>query len=202
MKKIILVLFCFATAFVGNAKTLDCKFSLNQEGECVISDTIDIRVSRSECYRIIKGWIYTIPSVSIDFKKDVKNDSLAMSDVFYSEKRYNTFSGTYTNNLSATYEFKIMDDKLFYRISGLSLVKAYSGAGTYQNKLPVAERVTKIQKAEAEKKLIENDKTLSKADKRDKIEEQDEILADAEVLATCYDKLYERLRLLFGQLNW
>ena len=200
MKRYFIGLFLMVYAIGLNAQ--DYKFKAGKDGNCEIIDTISINVSESDCYRIIKEWLYTISCVSLSFSNEVKDKSLSFNNIFYTEKRYNSFSGTYTNNLEINCDMKIENGKLIYHLYDMSLIKAYSGYGADTHKLPVAERIFKIDRAKNEILRLNADKSLSKAERRDALEEQEEILKDVEVLAKCYDVLMARIDNLKKMVQW
>lgn len=191
---------CVFTTLTVNAQNY--KFKVDKEGNCDITDTISINVTKPDCYRIIKEWLYTISCVSLSFSNEKKNESLTFHNVFYTQKRYNSFSGTYSDNLSIDCDMKIENGKLIYHIYNITLIKAYTGYGASLLKYPVAERIFKINMAKTEIERLNADKTIAKADKREAIEVQQSILNDEEVLAKCYDVLMERIANLQKMVQW
>ncbi len=202
MKRLIFGIICIVATVCANAQDVDYKFRTNQEGECEIIDSVEISVSNKDCYRIVKDWLYSISCVSLSFSNEKKGKSLTFNNVFYTEKRYNSFSGTYSNNLSINCDVKIENGKLYYRLYDMSLIKAYAGYGASAMNYPIAERIKKIEMAKKEKVRLQADEALSRSEKRDAIEEQDEILADAEILSKAYDVLFERIANLVSLIKW
>lgn len=203
MKKLLFVVLCFLSITTINAQeAADYKFTLDQDGECEINDTITIQVSKATCYRLIKSWIYASKNnIDLDIQKDVKDEELAFRNTFVIEKRFNSFAGEYSNNLETRWRFKLLDDgRLAYKIYHISLVKSYNVAVV--NKLPVAERINKINIAKQEIERINNDTKMSKSERRAAIEEQNATLEDAELLGKGYDVLQERLNAIVSQIHW
>ncbi len=203
MKKLLFVVLCFLSMATVNAQeTADYKFTLDQDGECEISDTITIQVSKATCYHLIKSWIYASKNnIDLDIQKDVKNEELVFRNTFVIEKRFNSFAGEYSNNLETRWRFKILDDgRLVYRVHHISLVKSYNVAVV--NKLPVAERINKINIAKQEIERINNDSKMSKSERRAALEEQNATIEDAELLGKGYDVLQERLNAIITQVHW
>ncbi len=203
MKKLLFAVLCFLSITTINAQeAADYKFTLDQDGECEISDTITIQVSKATCYRLIKSWIYASKNnIDLDIQKDVKDEELAFRNTFVIEKRFNSFAGEYSNNLETRWRFKLLDDgRLAYKIYHISLVKSYNVAVV--NKLPVAERINKINIAKQEIERINNDTKMSKSERRAAIEEQNATLEDAELLGKGYDVLQERLNAIISQIHW
>ncbi len=200
MKRFVLGILLLCAAFSSNAQ--DYKFPVNSAGNCEIIDTISINVSNGDCYRIIREWLYTVSCVSLSFSNEVKNKSLTFNNIFYTEKRYNSFSGSYSNNLEINCDMKIEDGKLIYRLYDMSLIKSYTGYGADTHKLPLSERIFKINRAKKEIARLNEDKTINKTERRDAIEDQQEILRDAEVLAKCYDVLMARFDNLKKMVQW
>ncbi len=203
MKKLLFVVLCFLSMATINAQeTADYKFTLDQDGECEISDTITIQVSKATCYHLIKSWIYASKNnIDLDIQKDVKNEELVFRNTFVIEKRFNSFAGEYSNNLETRWRFKILDDgRLVYRVHHISLVKSYNVAVV--NKLPVAERINKINIAKQEIERINNDSKMSKSERRAALEEQNATIEDAELLGKGYDVLQERLNAIITQVHW
>lgn len=204
MKRVFLALLCFLGVMQLNAQdeTIDYKFSLDKDGECEIVDTIVYDVSTPDCYKLIKDWLYKTANLSLSFTKQKKNEYLSFNNMFYVEKHYNSFSGAYSNNFMFDCDIRFEGNKLIYKLHNMYLVKSYSGYGITEKKLPVAERIHKIENAKVEIKRLQDDKNLSKTERRDAIEEQNEILADAEILAKCHDHLFKRLTDLIGMIKW
>ena len=203
MKKLLFMVLCFLSITTINAQeAADYKFTLDQDGECEIGDTITIQVSKATCYRLIKSWIYASKNnIDLDIQKDVKDEELAFRNTFVIEKRFNSFAGEYSNNLETRWRFKLLDDgRLAYKIYHISLVKSYNVAVV--NKLPVAERINKINIAKQEIERINNDTKMSKSERRAAIEEQNATLEDAELLGKGYDVLQERLNAIISQIHW
>ncbi len=200
MKRLIFGLLCVFSVLSVNAQ--DYKFKLDKDGNCEITDTMTINVTKSDCYRIVKEWLYTISCVSLSFSNEKKDESMTFNNIFYAQKRYNSFSGTYSDNLSIDCDITIENGRLIYHIYNITLIKAYSGYGASTLKYPVAERIFKINMAKKEISRLSADKTLSKADRRTAIEEQEAILEDTEVLAKCYDVLMERIANLQKMVQW
>ncbi len=203
MKKMLFVVLCFLCVTAVNAQEVaDYKFTLDQDGECEISDTITIQVSKATCYHLIKSWLYASKNnIDLDIQKDVKNEELAFRNTFVIEKRFNSFAGEYSNNLETRWRFKILDDgRLAYRIYHISLVKSFNVAVV--NKLPVAERINKINIAKQEIERINNDSKMSKSERRAALEEQNATIEDAELLGKGYDVLQERLNAIITQIHW
>ncbi len=200
MKRLIFGLLCVFSVLSVNAQ--DYKFKLDKDGNCEITDTMTINVTKSDCYRIVKEWLYTISCVSLSFSNEKKDESMTFNNIFYAQKRYNSFSGTYSDNLSIDCDITIENGRLIYHIYNITLIKAYSGYGASTLKYPVAERIFKINMAKKEISRLSADKTLSKSDRRTAIEEQEAILEDTEVLAKCYDVLMERIANLQKMVQW
>lgn len=200
MKRLIFGLLCVFSVLSVNAQ--DYKFKLDKDGNCEITDTMTINVTKSDCYRIVKEWLYTISCVSLSFSNEQKDKSMTFNNIFYAQKRYNSFSGTYSDNLSIDCDITIENGRLIYHIYNITLIKAYSGYGASTLKYPVAERIFKINMAKKEISRLSADKTLSKSDRRTAIEEQEAILEDTEVLAKCYDVLMERIANLQKMVQW
>lgn len=200
MKRLIFGLLCVFSVLGVNAQ--DYKFKVDKDGNCEITDTMTINVTNSDCYRIVKEWLYTISCVSLSFSNEQKDKSMTFNNIFYAQKRYNSFSGTYSDNLSIDCDITIENGKLIYHIYNITLIKAYSGYGASTLKYPVAERIYKINMAKKEISRLSADKSISKADRRTAIEEQEAILNDAEVLAKCYDVLMERIANLQKMVQW
>ena len=200
MKRLIFGLLCVFSVLSVNAQ--DYKFKLDKDGNCEITDTMTINVTKSDCYRIVKEWLYTISCVSLSFSNEKKDESMTFNNIFYAQKRYNSFSGTYSDNLSIDCDVTIENGRLIYHIYNITLIKAYSGYGASTLKYPVAERIFKINMAKKEISRLSADKTLSKSDRRTAIEEQEAILEDTEVLAKCYDVLMERIANLQKMVQW
>lgn len=204
MKRIFIAVLCLFGVMQLSAQheVADYKFTLNNEGECEIVDTIQFDVTTPDCYRLIKDWLYKTSNLSLSFSKQKKNESLSFNNMFYVEKHYNSFSGAYSNNFLFDCDIRFDGNKLIYRIHDMYLVKSYAGYGITEKKLPVAERIHKIEKAKVEINRLEEDKKLSKTERREAIDEQKEILADAEILAKCYDHLFQRVSDLVGMIKW
>ncbi|MBO4530437.1 MAG: hypothetical protein IK017_10280 [Paludibacteraceae bacterium] len=200
MKRLIFGLLCVFSALSVNAQ--DYKFKVDKDGNCEITDTMTINVTKSDCYRIVKEWLYTISCVSLSFSNEKKDESMTFNNVFYTQKRYNSFSGTYSDNLSIDCDVTIENGRLIYHVYNITLIKAYSGYGASTLKYPVAERIYKINMAKKEISRLSADKSISKSDRRAAIEEQEAILDDAEVLAKCYDVLMERFSNLQKMVQW
>lgn len=202
MKRLILgILLVFGQIAVMNAKPT-YNFPVDQEGNCVIDDTITINVSSADCYRIIKEWLYTKSCVSLSFSNEKPSESLTFNNVFYAQKRYNSFSGTYSDNLSIDCDMKIKDGKLYCHLYNIKLIKSYVGYDATASVYPVAERIHKINMAQKVIDQLNADTKISKSDRREAIEEQKEILAYDEVLAKCYEVLMARFADLKGMVQW
>ena len=201
MKRLILGFFSLIL-FAGVSAQSKAKYPIDAEGNCEIIDTIDINVTNSDCYRIIKEWLYTKSCVSLSFSNEKKNQSLTFNNVFYIQKRYNSFSGTYSDNLSIDCDMKIEGSKLIYRIYHINMIKSYVGYDATASVYPVAERIHKINSAQSVIDRVNQDKTLSKADKRDILDDQKEILAYDEVLVKSYNVLMERFSDLKKMVQW
>ena len=202
MKRLILgILFVFMQIVAVNAKPY-YNFPINSEGDCVIDDTISISVVNTDCYRIIKEWLYSISCVSLSFSDEKPGKSLTFNNVFYAQKRYNSFSGTYSDNLSIDCDMEIQGDKLYCHIYNIKLIKSYVGYDATASVYPVAERIHKINMAQKIIDQLNADTKISKADRREAIEEQKEILDYDDVLAKCYEVLMARFENLKKMVQW
>ena len=194
MKKII----CMVAVIVTSIVTFAQKeiFQLNEFGICEFAYEYESADAAATLYKKAKAWLSSA-NMNWTATNDIQNQEIAFNAFFNTATRYNPFAGAFTQDLTISGVFQIIDNKIQLTINNIRVTETYTGYGMKKTETAIEDKMKALGDAY---KILQNgvDPSLSKKQQKELKEEAKETIEDVEDVLT---KAGEELQIRFTKLD-
>lgn len=118
----------------------------NDCGVCEFAYEYELADDAATLYKKAKAWLSSA-NMNWTATKDIQNQEIAFNAFFNTATRYNPFAGAFTQDLTISGVFHIVDKKIQLTINNIRVTETYTGYGIKKTETAIEDKMKTLEDA-------------------------------------------------------